>query len=267
MRRRPATFPNMILLDPSARPVIGHRGNRAHAPENTIPSMLEAVAAGAEALEFDVHVTRDDVLVVVHDATLDRTTNGTGAVGAFDAHALRQFDAGARFTKDGRTYPWRGRGVVIPLFDEVIESLPTSLPLIIELKTPAAAPALRRAIVRHGLAHRIIVAGFDPASTRDLRGGGFALGASTPDVARLLAPSLFRRPVAAPWFQAMCIPPSHNGFPIPVASLARATRPHGVVTHVWTINDPAKAQRLWRQGVQGIISDDPALMLSARIGV
>lgn len=257
----------MILLDPHARPVIGHRGNRAHAPENTIPSMLEAVALGADALEFDVHVTRDDVLVVLHDPTLDRTTDGQGPVAALTAADLSQFDAGARFTKDGRTFPWRGRGVTVPTFDAVIEALPPSLPLIVEIKTPAATPALRRAIVQHGLESRIIVAGFDPASTRDLRGGGFALGASTPDVARLLAPALLRQRIARPWFQALCIPPVHRGIPVPVAAIARAARPHGVVTHVWTVNSPARAQRLWRQGIQGIISDDPALMLAARRGV
>lgn len=257
----------MILLDPHARPVIGHRGNRAHAPENTIVSMLEAVALGVDALEFDVHVTRDDVLVVLHDPTLDRTTNGRGPVAALTAAELSQFDAGARFSKDGRTFPWRGRGVTVPTFDAVIEALPPALPLIVEIKTPAATPALRRAIVRHGLASRIIVAGFDPASTRDLRGGGFALGASTPDVARLLAPALLRQRITRPWFQALCIPPVHRGIPVPVAAIARAARPHGVVTHVWTINSPAKAQRLWRQGIQGIISDDPALMIAARRGV
>ncbi len=257
----------MILLDPQARPVIGHRGNRAHAPENTIPSMLEAVALGADALEFDVHVTRDDVLVVLHDPTLDRTTDGRGLVAALTAAELRQIDAGARFTKDGRTFPWKGRGVTVPTFDAVIESLPSTLPLIVEIKTPAATPALRRAIVRHNLAPRIIVAGFDPASTRDLRGGGFALGASTPDVARLLAPALLRQRIQRPWFQALCIPPFHRAIPVPVSAIARAARPHGVVTHVWTINSPAKAQRLWRQGVQGIISDDPALILAARGGV
>jgi len=257
----------MILLDPNARPVIGHRGNRAHAPENTIASMLEAVALGVDALEFDVHVTRDDVLVVLHDPTLDRTTDGRGPIAAVSAAELSRFDAGARFTTDGRTFPWRGRGVTVPTFDAVIEALPPTLPLIVEIKTPAATPALRRAIVRHGLSPRIIVAGFDPASTRDLRGGGFALGASTPDVARLLLPALLRQRIERPWFQALCIPPVHRGIPVPVAAIARAARPHGVVTHVWTINSPAKAQRLWRQGVQGIISDDPALMIAARRGV
>jgi glycerophosphoryl diester phosphodiesterase len=258
---------SVLLRDPDARPVIGHRGNRAHAPENTIPSLLEAVALGVDGVEFDLHLSRDGVLVLMHDPTLDRTTDGTGPVAQYTLADLRSMDAGARFTRDGRTFPWRGRGAGIPTFDEVIEALPRELPLIIELKTPAAALPLREAVARHALANRIIVAGFDPASTVPLRDAGFWLGASTPDVARLLLPALFRRPIARPWFQALCIPPMYNGIPVPIASLARATKPFGNVTHVWTVNDPAQALRLWRQGVNGIISDDPGLILAARHGV
>ena len=173
----------MILLDPRARPVIGHRGNRAHAPENTLESLRQAVALGVDAVEFDLRVTRDGALVVIHDETLDRTTNGSGPVALRTVTELKGLDAGARFTLDGgRTFPWRGRGVRVPTFDEIIESLPRELPCIVELKTPAATELLRVAVRRHGIADRIIVAGFDPAATRPLRGAGFALGACTPDV-------------------------------------------------------------------------------------
>jgi glycerophosphoryl diester phosphodiesterase len=256
----------MILRDPAARPVIGHRGNRAHAPENTIPSLLEAVALGVDGVEFDLHVSRDGVLVLMHDDTLERTTNGRGPLALRTLAELHELDAGANFSPDGRRYPWRGRGAQIPTFDSVIESLPRDLPLIIELKTPAAAPFLLDAVKRHALADRIIVAGFDPASTRPLRDAGFWLGASTPDVAKLLVPALLRRAIPRPWFQAMCIPPSYHGMPVPIGALVRATRPYGVVTHVWTVNHPAEAQRLWRAGVNGIISDDPGLILAARVG-
>lgn len=257
----------MILLDQNARPVIGHRGNRAHAPENTLASLHEAVALGVDAVEFDVQVSSDGVLLLMHDLTIDRTTSGSGAVATQSFAALRTHDAGARFTADGgRTYPWRDRGVVIPSFDEVVEALPSTLPLIVELKTPAASAALLAAITRHGIQKRVIVAGFEAASTQPLRGHGFALGASTPDVARLLMPSLLRRPVATPWYQALCIPPTYNGLPLPIGAIVRAVRSANVVTHVWTVNEPAKAVHLWRRGVQGIISDDPATILAARAG-
>src|SRR5690242_21800762 len=70
----------MILLDPRARPVIGHRGNRAHAPENTLESLQQAVALGVDAVEFDLRVSRDGALVVMHDETLERTTDGSGPI-------------------------------------------------------------------------------------------------------------------------------------------------------------------------------------------
>lgn len=255
----------MILLDPLARPVIGHRGNRAFAPENTLESFLEAVALGADALEFDLHVSRDGQLVVFHDPALERTTDGQGAVDQYSVAELKRLDAGAKFTRDaGRSFPWRGRGVVVSTFDEVVESLPRTLPLIIELKTPTATEPLRRAVRRHGLAARIIVAGFDPKATRPLRGAGFALGAATPDVLALLPPALLRLRATPRHVQALCIPQRWHGLPVPIGAFARALRGSGTVIHVWTVNDPMQARQLWAAGVQGIISDDPGLMMTAR---
>jgi glycerophosphoryl diester phosphodiesterase len=255
----------MILLDPEAKPVIGHRGNRAHAPENTLVSFREAVRLGVDAVEFDLRVSRDGVLVVMHDQTLDRTTDGRGPVEMRTVAELRRLDAGAKFTRDGGyTFPWRGRGATVPTFDEIIESLPRELPCIIELKTPGATELVRGAIRRHDIANRVLVAGFDPDATRPLRGAGFALGASTPDVAKLLLSALLRQRLGPQLFQALCIPPRWHGIPVPIPVLAHALRGSGTGIHVWTINDPAYALRLWGKGVQGIISDDPGLMLEAR---
>ena len=255
----------MILLDPLARPVIGHRGNRAHAPENTLESFQQAVALGADALEFDLRVSRDGQLVVFHDPTLERTTDGRGPVDQHSVAELKRLDAGSRFTRDGgRSFPWRGRGVTVSTFDEIVEALPRSLPLIIELKTPAATEALRQAVRRHDMAARIIVAGFDPRSTRPLRGAGFALGASTPDVVALLPQALLHLRATPRHVQALCIPQRWRGLPVPIAALARTLRGSGAVIHVWTVNQPAEALQLWRDGVQGILSDDPALLLKAR---
>jgi glycerophosphoryl diester phosphodiesterase len=255
----------VILLDPLARPVIGHRGNRAHAPENTLESFLEAVALGADALEMDLRVSSDGQLVVFHDPTLERTTDGRGAVAQHSVAELKRLDAGAHFTRDGgRSHPWRGRGVTVSTFDEIVEALPRGLPLIIELKTPAATELLRDAVRRHDLAERIIVAGFDPRATRPLRGAGFALGASRPDVLALLPAALLHLRAKPRHVQALCIPQRFNSVPVPIAALARCLRGSGAVIHVWTVNDPEEARRLWRCGVQGIISDDPGLMLATR---
>lgn len=254
----------MILLDPLARPIIGHRGNRAHAPEETLPSLLEAVALGVDALEFDVHSSSDGQLVLFHDATLDRTTDRTGLVAHYTLAELQTIDAGFRFSRDGgRTFPWRGKGARIASFDSVIESLPHTLPLIIEVKTSRAVEPLRTAIQRHHLADRIIVAGFDAATVAPLRHSGFAMGASTSDVIACLPKALLRQQVHPP-FDALCIPPHHHGIPVPIGALVRSLRTAKTVTHVWTINDPSHALQLWKLGVNGIISDDPAAILAAR---
>ncbi len=256
----------MILLDPHARPVIAHRGNRAHAPEETLPALLEAVALGVDGLEFDLHVSRDGHLVLFHDPTLDRTTAETGPVARRTLAELQRMDAGHRFTLDGgRTFPWRGRGATIVSFDEVVDALPRSLPLILELKTSAATEPMRAAIRRHAMADRVIVAGFDARAVHPLRGSGFALGASRRDVIQVLPGALLGRRVRPPC-EAFCIPHRFHHIPVPVGALVRALHPAGTVVHVWTVNSADEARALWDQGVNGIITDDPAVILAARNG-
>jgi glycerophosphoryl diester phosphodiesterase len=255
----------MRLLDPRARLVIGHRGDRLHAPENTLESLHEAAASRADAVEFDLRVCRDGVLVVIHDETVDRTTSGTGSVAAMTLAELKRLDAGARFTPDGgQTYPWRGRGVTIPTFDEAIDSLPRALPCMIELKTATATELVRAAIRRHDIARRVIVAGFDPAATRPLRGAGFALGASRPDVVKLILFTLLGLQLGPQPYQAVFAPTRWRGIPLPIPALLRALRGSGIVCQVWTVNDPVQALALWRMGVQGVVSDDPGAMVAAR---
>ena len=132
-----------VLLDPESRPVIGHRGNRAYAPENTIESFAQAVALGADAIEFDVRLSADGIPVVHHDPTLVRTTDGIGEVSRLKLSELRNLDAGAKFTRDGgKTFPYRNAGHRIPTFEEVVDAFP-STPLIIEIKDTLAAGAVR----------------------------------------------------------------------------------------------------------------------------
>src|SRR5690348_13143818 len=128
-----------ILIDPAARPVIAHRGDSAHFPENTIPSFDRGLELGADAIEFDLRVSRDGEVVIIHDPTVDRTTDGTGAVNSLTLAELKDLDAGARFTLDGgQTFPFRGKGLTIPTFDEMLARY-TSVPLLIEVKIPEAA--------------------------------------------------------------------------------------------------------------------------------
>jgi glycerophosphoryl diester phosphodiesterase len=253
-----------ILLESGARPVIGHRGNRAHAPENTIESFAQAVSLGADAIEFDVRVTADGIPVVHHDPTLTRTTDGTGEIARKTFAELRELDAGARFTQDGgKTFPYRGKGHRIPRFDEVLDAFP-STPLLIEIKTPLAATGVRQLIEKHKAESRCLVDAMDDRAVRVFADSTIATGAARNDVARLMREVLLNRPITPFGYRALCVPLSYHGLPLPVRRFAKVAPAQNCRVHVWTINDPSVAKSLWLAGVNGIISDDPGVMLSAR---
>lgn len=252
------------LLDGSARPVIGHRGNRAHAPENTIESFAQAVAAGADAIEFDVRVTADGIGVVHHDPTVNRTTNGTGEIARLTFDELKRLDAGANFTRDGgKTFPYRGQGHRIPTLDEVIEAFPT-IPLLIEIKTPLASTAVKTSLESHHAESRTLVDSSHGEALRIFHGSKIPYGAASGDVGRLMWEVVTGLAITPISYKALCIPLSYNGLPLPVKRFARVGPRYDCRVHVWTINDPHVATDLWKAGVNGIITDDPALMLQTR---
>ena len=249
------------LLDLQALPVVGHRGNAAHAPENTLESFRQAAEIGVDALELDVHLSGDGHVVVIHDPTLDRTTDASGRVDRLALAAIQRADAGAKFTRDrGTTHPWRGRGITVPTLDEVLGSFP-AMPLLIEIKDKAASRATRDLIEQHAASARCIVASFDDDAMTAFAGSGIAQGGSRRDTAALLWRALLRAPVRRVRFQVLCMPPSHRGLPLPIGGYARILEPLGVPVHCWTIDDPRDAERLRRRGVRGIISNDPAAIL------
>jgi glycerophosphoryl diester phosphodiesterase len=253
-----------ILLDPAARPVIGHRGNRAFAPENTVESFAQAVAAGADAIEFDVRVSADGIAVVHHDPTVERTTDGHGSIERLRFGQLKDFDAGANFTLDsGQTFPFRGKGHRIPSLEEVIEAFPAT-PLLIEIKTPLAATAVRVAIEKHKAEERCLVDSFSKDALRIFDGSPIPYGAASGEVATLMREVLFGGPITPIKYKALCVPLSYRGLPLPVRRFARVAPKHGCRVHVWTINSRRTARNLWNAGVNGIITDDPAKMLQER---
>ncbi|HXH06255.1 MAG TPA: glycerophosphodiester phosphodiesterase family protein, partial [Vicinamibacterales bacterium] len=129
---------------PAARPLVfAHRGGAALAPENTIAAFDRGLACGADGLELDVRLARDGVPVVIHDATLERTTDAVGPVAAYDAAALSRVDAAWWFAPE-RGYPLRGTGIGVPRLEDVIARYP-DVPLLVELKD--ASPVLADRVV------------------------------------------------------------------------------------------------------------------------
>jgi len=249
-----------VLLDVTAKPVIAHRGGRARAAENTLRAMELGVAAGADAIELDVHRCASGEVVVIHDATLDRTTDGTGPVAAMTLADLRSLDAGCRFSGGP------GRDVVrcrIPTLAEVFETFPNT-PLIIELKTAEVSEATRALIERHAAQDRCLVDSFHAEALAAFSTTCIARGPSSNGVTRLIVRSFLRTRWPAVELNALCIPRRYRGFPLPVSRIAALLRSEGKPTHIWTVNDPGEAHDMWRRGACGMVTDDVPALLNAR---
>ncbi len=248
---------NAVLLELGKRLVIGHRGNPVKFAENTIDSLQSAVDLGVDALEFDVRASRDGVPVTIHDATLDRTTNGTGRVDGLTSAELLTLDASARA-------PTRGSGQLrIPTLEQVLDRF-REIPLVIEVKELAAADATERMVRRFGAQSRVLIGSPENAVSERFYRSGLATCASARDAAMLLPFALTGMSVARPQFNVLSIPPVYRGLPIPVERMAAVVARHSLPTHVWTVNDPAVARRYWERGITAIVTDDPAAMLRAR---
>lgn len=252
------------LLDLDAHPVIGHRGASRYAPENTLPSFALAREQGADALECDVHVTADDVPIIMHDPLLDRTTNLRGPVAALTLERVREADAGARFSPDaGRTFPWRGRDVRIPTLAEALDAFP-DLPFLIEIKAPNARHAVRRVLAEHHAEERCVVAAFNVRALEGLGEARIACGAAQADIVRLMAHAFVGRvPRHAP-YRAIAAPERHGRIPVVTRRFVAAARRLGCPTHVWTVDDAATARRLWAMGVAGMVTNAPDVICAAR---
>lgn len=233
----------MILLDRSARSVIAHRGASGEFPENTFLAFRQALAQGADALELDLRATADETAVVLHDATVDRTTDGRGRVAAMTSQTIRALDA--------------GRGEPVPTLDGVLEEF-TDTPLLIEVKEIGVGEPAATAIARHRAERRVVVGSFVGQALVPFRRRGWSTSASRPETARRWVASRF---TSVGWkgpFQAYAVPERYRGLTVVDGRFVRAARRAGIPVHVWTVNAPAAAERLWALGVSGIITNFPA---------
>jgi len=252
-----------LLLDLARRPVIAHRGASGQAPENTIEALELAVRQGADAFELDVRLTADEVPVVLHDATLDRTTDRSGLLRALSLPELREVDAGARFTLDGRTFPFRAADVRIPTLSEVLRGFP-EMPLLLEVKEPAAQEAVRRVLLEESAVERCVLASEHHAALQAFRQPPFAVAASSAEIGALYRAVLLRRVPSSVPYRTLSVPVRHRGLPVPTRGFVAAARGLGCPVHVWTVNDPATALMLWGRGVAGIVTNLPEGIRAAR---
>jgi len=250
-----------------ARPhLFGHRGASAEAPENTLVAFTRALAHGVPYLELDCHATRDGEIVVLHDAELARTTDSHGLVSELSYAELQGLDAGYRFTRDGHTFPFRGKGIRVPRFSEVLSAFPdTRLNLEVKQAKPPIAEQVVRLIRRANASARVLLAAAEEPILAEIvkLDPGTALGSSTVDViAFVKAAAESRLERFVPRGHALQIPPDAFGRPLVTPELVSAAHALGLFVHVWTINEADEMRRLLALGVDGLMSDDPALLVA-----
>lgn len=228
--------------------VIGHRGASSVAPENTLSAFRRAVEQGADAIEFDAKLSSDGAVVIHHDRTLDRTTNGTGPVSARSLRELKQLDAGSSFHPSFS-------GETIPTLEEVIETVGSALLLNIEL-TNYAHPRdtlpekVIEIVTRMGMQDRVLLSSFNPYALRRVRRlapnllTGLLLMPQQPGVLRAFLRWRVDYDAYHPHLSMLAEGPTHT---------AAASMP----VNVWTVNEEEPMQRCIQAGVSGIITDFP----------
>ncbi len=250
--------------------VVAHRGGRHHWPENTMRAFRGALDSGAHVLELDVRLSADGIPVVMHDETVDRTTDGTGRVQGFTLEELRRLDAGYSWSPPGvpDRKPYRGTGLTVPTLEEVLEAFPGAL-LLLELKKGPVelTGAVGELIRRHGRADTTMVASFQTSLLRAFRAchPEIATSAGRSEVLGFwLARRLSLHRSIKPGYVALQVPERFHGLRVVTPAFVESARRMNLAVHVWTVNATEDMTRLLDMGVEALITDavDRALELS-----
>ena len=250
----------------SSRPLVfAHRGGSALGPENTLAAFDRGVAAGADGIELDVHLSKDGVPVVHHDKTLDRTTDAAGPVTALTAAELAEVDAAYRFDEAGG-FPLRGQGIGVPTLREVLERYPVRT--IVEMKMDSAAlgEAVAAEVRKASAADRVCLAGYGSVSAAAAR-------RALPDAGCSASQAEVRSDLHRTWFRWSRRGTGYGGYQVPeVVGRLRVVSPRFIrhahkadlKVQVWVVDDEADMRRLLAWGVDGLISNRPDLAVRVR---
>jgi len=253
-------------IDRRAGPLVfAHRGGRTLGPENTLVAFEIGVESGADGLELDVHVSRDGVPVVHHDADLDRCTDGSGPIAACTADELARLDAAWRFGEESG-FPWRGRGVSVPTLAAVLARF--DVPTIVEIKagTEAAARAVVDVVRAAGAIERVCVGSFSHVALRAVRAiePALATGAGRTETQRALYRTWVRVGLGRVPYRAFQVPELAGRLRVVSPAFIAAAHRAGLALHVWTVNERHDMWRMLDWGIDGLISDRPDLAVEVR---
>lgn len=251
------------FLDPMPK-IVAHRGDSHNYPENTMDAFLSAIELEVDVIETDVHLTKDNKIVIWHDDTLDRNTDGKGKIEDYTYQELLNFDAGYTFTSDnGKTFPFRGKGVKIALLEEVLNRCPNQR-FNIDLKTPDIKivdyylDVIRKAKAEN----RICSASFSAQNLKTLRKKAPDLLTSsfTSEVLCSIISHFFRIPYSKNKRRIMQVPERSSIIRVISPSYVKWMHKYNHVIQVWTINEEEDMRRLLSWNVDSIMSDNPRLL-------
>jgi glycerophosphoryl diester phosphodiesterase len=247
--------------------VFAHRGGCALGPENTIAAFDRGLAAGADGLELDVHLSADGIPVVCHDPTLERTTGAIGPVRALTAAQLASVDAGCRYIDGAGGYPFRERGIGIPALRDVLERYP-DIPLIVEMKVDSheMGTALAAAVRAAAAAERVCAAGYGQRALDAARAAlpQMPTSASLPEARLAVYRSMAGVPVRRPPYEMYQVPERAGLIPVASRRFIRHAHRAGLHVQVWTVDEQADMERLLAKGADGLITNHPHLAVRVR---
>lgn len=258
----PATERPFFRKEKAGPLVIAHRGGAGLWPENTLYAFERAGRLGVDVIELDVRSTSDGVLVAMHDATVNRTTDGAGRVSEMTLEQLKKYDAGYRWSSDGgKSFPVRGRGISVPTLEEVFTALPKTR-FIVEPKqdAPSITAALCSLIRGRGMADKVVVASFSNAIMSEFRQAcpEIATSATPSEVSKFLAMQKTGLDRAySPPMQALQVPEYLGGLQVLSRGFVEAAHGRKLQVHAWTINETQDMRRMIEMGVDGLMTDYP----------
>lgn len=254
---------NEGFLKPMPR-VVAHRGDSKHFPENTLEAFLSAVNMDIDVIETDVHLSKDNVVVVWHDETLDRNTDGEGRVEDHTLEELLKYDAGYTFTKDkGKTFPFRKKGVKLCTLEDALIKCPNQR-FNVDLKTNdlRIVHEFIKVVRRQKAESRVCCASFHLNNLKAVR--NLAPDILTSVTTKEVIPMLFKQKLnilpkkLAERKIIFQVPVSQGPIKVITPRFVKMMHERDAVIMVWTINDPDEMRRLFKMGVDSIMTDDPS---------
>lgn len=247
--------------------IMAHRGDSGNTPENTMIALENAVEIGIDVLESDVHLTKDDEIVLFHDEALKRTTGKEGTIRSHTLNELMEIDLGVNFTLDnGNTYPFRDKGHKIVTLREAFDRFPNAIfNLDIKDTFPAAPMELVRIISKMNRKDSVIVASFHDYQIERFREllPEVVTSAHPGEVKRFVLNSKFGLPRIKTQdiqYRAFQVPVKSGPLKVVTKKFVRNAHEKNLAVHVWTINDETTMNYLLDLGVDGIFTDQPVLL-------